>query len=236
MKHCVLIFFFFLTQSLSSQELVFPQKVNPFRYSSSVSQHTLYGFPDFRLWGWSNNGKVAYSIEKWIEGRGGQIIHFIIFDSVNGNMVFDLKMDSYEQNDVTNESLYNIFKDTIFSAMKINNIIEQEISFNKFPISRNSIIYYSNIIDVKYKYGLMGFFDNIVVSKYSVQITTNNKRKIITTFIPINLLTRWVYVCGYFLSPFENRVLVITAEEHWGFEGTELTYRFSGCHLETGFD
>jgi hypothetical protein len=37
------------------------------------------------------------------------------------------------------------------------------------------------------------------------------------------------------MSPFEDRILVITAEKRFVFEGSELFYNFSGYHLETGF-
>lgn len=120
--------------------------------------------------------------------------------------------------------------------MKINNIVEQKTEFLQFPIGKNNTVYNSNIVDVEYKDGLDGFFDNNVVAKYVVEITANNRKKIIGNFNPLNFLTRYVYICGYFLNPFENRALVVIAEEHWGFEGTELTYRFSGCHLGVGFN
>jgi hypothetical protein len=238
MKINVLIFgfIFCLAQSLSAQNLVFPPKINLFKYSVSISQYSLYGLPNIRIWGWSKNGKVAYSIERWIEGRGGQKIDFIIFDLINDTIVFELKMDSYEQDDFTDESLYNLFKNNILNTMEMHNIIEQRTEYLQFPIRRNNMMYNSYIIDVEYKNGFEGFFDNIVVSKYTIQVEANNGKKIIGIFCPVNILTRWLYVCGYFLSPFENRILLVIAEEHWGFEGTELTYRFSGCHLGIGFN
>ena len=235
LKLFILSFAIFLAQSMSAQVLVFPPKINFFQYSVSTSQYSIYGFPNTRIWGWSNNGKVAYSTEREIEGRGGQIIDFVVFDLISDTIVFKLKMDSYEQNDVTDESLYNLFKDTILSTMKMYDIIENRTEFLQFPIRKNNLIYSCQIIDVKHKDGLGGFFDNIVVSKYLVQVTASNRRKIIGNFNPVNFLTRWVYVCGYFLSPFENRALVVVEEEYWGFEGTEFTYSFSGCHLGVVF-
>jgi hypothetical protein len=69
-------------------------------------------------------------------------------------------------------------------------------------------------IDVIRGYDENVHFDDMVL-KYSVLFTANDKRKTIGTFTPF----RWlgdVYICGYFLSPFENRALEIIAEDLGG--------------------
>ncbi len=45
--------------------------------------------------------------------------------------------------------------------------------------------------------------------------------------------TAWV--SGYFMSPFEKRILVVVGRESYVFEGTEFFYHFFGCRLDTGF-
>jgi hypothetical protein len=84
-----------------------------FQYAEKTPQSALYGFPDARIWGWSNNGKVAYSIERQIDGKGGQKIDFFIFDLIPDSIVFELLMDSFDHNDVEGEALYAIFSDVI---------------------------------------------------------------------------------------------------------------------------
>jgi hypothetical protein len=219
---------------LSAQDLSFPPKVNFFQYSLSVSGRPLYGFPNARIWGWSNNGKVAYSIETEVEGRGGQKIDFVVLDLISDDIEYELKMDSFDHNDVTDEALYNLFRTDISNALKKYNISGQRTEFLRFPIRKNDMVYDSRIINVEQKKNDYAF--DTVVSKYAVSVTANGESKTIGTFIPVNTITAHVYVCGYVLSPFENRALVVAAEEHWGFEGTELTYRFSGCHLGVGFN
>jgi hypothetical protein len=44
-----------------------------------------------------------------------------------------------------------------------------------------------------------------------------------------------VYACGYFASPYESRVAIVSAEERLAFEGTEIFYSLSGCNLKVGF-
>ena len=74
------------------------------------------------------------------------------------------------------------------------------------------------------------------MTEYKVSVTAGGKSKIISTFTPLSSVTGHVYVCGYFLSPFENRAMVVIAEEVWVHEGTELFYKFAGCHLGSGFN
>jgi hypothetical protein len=73
------------------------------------------------------------------------------------------------------------------------------------------------------------------ISKYTVLVTANGERKTIST-IEGQFGTVGIFICGYILTPFENRVLIILAEERFAIEGTDLFYIFLGCDLETGFN
>jgi hypothetical protein len=44
-----------------------------------------------------------------------------------------------------------------------------------------------------------------------------------------------VVIYGYFISPFEDRVLIVAGEYVWGFEGYDVRKFLIGCHLSTGF-
>ncbi|MDR0453290.1 MAG: hypothetical protein LBH05_00595 [Deferribacteraceae bacterium] len=236
MKLLFILVFVFLNAHLSlAQELNFPQEINLFQYSKSVSERPLFMNRNARIWGWSNSGKVAYSIETAVDGRGGQIIDFAVLDLISDKPIFKLKMDSFDHNDATDEALYNLFKANIFDALKTHSIIGQMTEFSKFPIRKNDMTYNGQITNIDYKKDKDGYLGYDTVTKYTVVATADNKRKIIGDFTPVNATTGYIYVCGYFLSPFENRALVVVAEEHFGHEGTELTYRLSGCHLGTGF-
>ena len=93
--------------------------------------------------------------------------------------------------------------------------------------------YNCSITNITYSSDAYGFFnDNI--TRYTVVVTANGRSKNINTF-DSDAMTRKIYICGYSLSPFEDRALIILAEENFVFEGTELFYVFSGCHLGTGF-
>jgi hypothetical protein len=224
----------------ADQALDFPPKINLFQFHDATleARGSLYGFPNARIWGWPKSGKVAYSIEREIDGRGGQKIDFVIFDAITDTQVFEIKMDSYDydevdNNDYTDEALYNLFKDEILGALGAHAIVRQGTEFAPFPIRKNNLAYTCGIVDTQYTSSDLGFFDTIV-SEYTVEVTAGSKKSIIGKFKPLNGITRHIYVCGYLLSPFENRALVVIAEEFFAFEGTELAYRFSGCHLDVG--
>ncbi|MDR0447303.1 MAG: hypothetical protein LBH07_01395 [Treponema sp.] len=244
----------FTKRTADSGALVFPPRINFFRYSESSSKSLLYGFPESRIWGWSGNGKVAYSTEAFTDGRGGFVIEFIIFDLTSDRKLFELRIDSYDHyneesdnhnwdsfknNSAAVEDLYTLFSADILNALRIHNIIAgQKTDFLSLPFRKNNMVYNSRIIAVEHRKDESGLglaFDDIV-SRYTVLVTADSKRKIIGNFNPVNSMTFHVYVCGYILSPFENRALLILAEEYWGFEGTELAYRLSGCHLGVGFN
>ena len=218
---------------LPAQELNFPSKINLFQYSGSDSG-LLYEIPNARVWGWSSNGKIAFSIERQVDGRGGQIIDFTILDLITDDTVFELKMDSFDNDDAEDETLYNKYRAAISNALRTHNITGQKTDFLRFPLRRNNTVYDSQITSVETKKFEFAF--DTVISKYSILVTADAKRKIIAALNPVHAVTGYIYVCGYILSPFENRALVVAAEEHWGHEGTELTYRFAGCHLGVGFN
>jgi len=218
----------------SIQEMVLPPKVNLFQYKKK-SHNPSYGYPDARIWGWSKKGKTAYSIETFIDGRGGRIINFVIMDLITDKAVYELEIDSFNFDDVDNDRLYDIFKIEILKALKEHDIASGTTPYLSFPFKRNNIEYNANIIDVEYKDDEYGFFDK-VVSGYKVSVSANNRSKIIDSSPAVRRLTGFVYVCGSFISPFENRAMVVIAEEAMVFEGTEIFYRFAGCHLGSGFN
>jgi hypothetical protein len=226
-----------------AQDMKLPAKINLFQYvvpkdavyDYSHPYNDIYGFPDARIWGWSANGKIAYSTERSIEGRGGVAVHFLIFDLVTDEIDFEIKIDSNDYDiDDSNENtiiyLYNLNRENIVNAINRNKIIDKASIYLPLPAKIKNADYscHSNI---KYETE-PEFYDKI--KDYSIIVSRNNKSKIVKTATDVEALS--VYVCGYLQSPFEDRILIVTAEEKWGFEGSELYYYFVGCHLERGFN
>jgi len=235
-----LLFFTFFSLNihlLFSQELDFPPKINLFQHT--VSQAYFHELPYARIWGWSDEGKVAYSVDR--SNLTGQIIDFIILDLVTNNNVFELRMAQYNHHyTIRDEALYIFYATDILSALRIHNIINERTDFLPFPLRANSIEYNIQII-VEYQKDQMdlGRDDVDVVSRYMVAITANDRRKIIANFDALSnvfISVFNVYVAGYFLSPFEGKVLVVVAERFWVHSMFELRYRFIGLNLNIGLN
>jgi hypothetical protein len=226
-----------------SDDFVLPPKIDPFiysvpkgvHYSYSEPYNNIYGFPNIRIWGWASDGKVAYSSEHMVEGRGGIEIQYCIFDFITDEIISTINIDSFSYNiDETGDelifSLYNIKKEEIIELMVIHSIIKSQAPFLPFPIQKGNNRY-NYYLDIEYE-ETPEFYD--AIKNYSIIIESNRKRKTIKTINNVTALS--IYCCGYFMSPFESRALIVLAEEQWGFEGVELVYFFSGCNLNVGFN
>jgi hypothetical protein len=221
---------FMVTDCLQKQEFIIPPIIINNVPSESEDYYSVYGFQKVRIWGWSKDGKAAYSAENFLEGRGGQIIDFVILDLIDDKEVFKLSMDSFDYNAI-DEELYNLSRFKILIALNKYNIIRQDSDLLYFPFKKNNVLYDCRITNVEYEGELV--LGQRVVSRYSVLVTADKKSKIINNFTDGGT---GVSVSGYLLSPFENRALVVISERGVEWEGIGYTsYRFSGCHLETGF-
>jgi hypothetical protein len=44
-----------------------------------------------------------------------------------------------------------------------------------------------------------------------------------------------IFSCGYFISPYENGALIVIGKTVEVFEGYDIEFIFTGCHLHYGF-
>jgi hypothetical protein len=226
--------------------LLLPEKIDLAQYLGQKDEvftgkeNNLYGFPDVRIWGWTDNGKVAYSIDRSLEGRGGYFCQFVIFDFVTDTIVFNIDIDSwdyleeYKDQEKDIQYLYNQHKEKISKVLIQYKINERKNDFLPLPIKINNTAYTCRL-DLEH-YHESEYFNRDEVDKYKIVVGKNNKSKIVTETSARGNGTLNVYLCGYFISSSADRVLIVAAEERWGFEGTELFYKFFGCHLERGFN
>jgi len=236
----VLGLLFLVVGNINAQELKIPPVIDLFKYSANVYTNEGIGsliWSKIRIWGWSKTGKVAFSGESVGEYSGWTTVRFIVFDFVNDKILINIKADADEiDNDepesIASEYLFNHIKDKITNAIKAYGIVEQYAEFLPFPIKRNGMEYRIAISDIVTGEDMWG---EIPIKRYTASVVANGKRKTILT--SSDTRASKIHICGYFLSPFENRALIILAERSPpGFEGDiALNYVFSGCHLETGF-
>jgi len=237
MKLLLLGLFFLNTHLLFPQELIFPPKIELSQYT--VPQVYFHDLPYARIWGWSREGKVAYSVTSITVA--GQTVDFVILDLVTNNNVFELIMTQHNHGyAIRDEDLYNFYAIEILNALKIHNIINEQTDFLPFPFIIDSIKYNVQLV-VEYQKDQRGLWpDDIdVVMRYAVAVTANGRKRIVANFDALSnvfISVFSVYVAGYFLSPCESRVLVVVAERFWVHSMWELRYRFIGFNLDIGFN
>jgi hypothetical protein len=99
MKGRIIIFCLtiFIMGHLQAQNIDLPARIDLSQYLvPGPNVKPVFGNPMARIWGWSTTGKVAYSIERHIDGRGGQIIDFVIFNLMTDKTDLNLKIDSFD--------------------------------------------------------------------------------------------------------------------------------------------
>jgi hypothetical protein len=212
-----------------------PGPIDLFQYASAPP--AAYGFPTFRFWGWSKDGKIAYSMERAIEGRGGAQIEYIVQDLVSDEVIWNYPDDS-DTWDSYDESVDGSYADYSYkhaaadleAALKGYGIIPSAPDYKSFPIKASGRSYSVSVkVEKERKPSLQD-----AIASYSVQIARDDKKsKTVTKSSEVKALG--VYACGYFASPYEARVAIVTAEERFVFEGTEMFYSISGCNLKVGF-
>lgn len=243
----------FCTKIYADDNLIFPPEINPFVYiydedkdtSGSMNYELIYFFPRIRIWGWSEyDNKVAYSIQErdsW--SNETDFVNWYIFDFVGDKVIWHESTAHKRLNDdflfkdipiPTHEELfeysYNLHKDKINEMFKKHDIVNISVPYKPLPIIFNNKTYTCNVSK----------FDEdkyIGINEYTVTVEVDGKKKIIKhkKFNGYEMIDD-VYLCGYFISPFEERAIIVIAERDFTVEEYELRYYFIGCHLEKGFN
>jgi len=241
---CVLLVIF-CSKIYADGNSVFPPEINPFIYiydedkdtSGRMNYESIYYFPRIRIWGWSEYGnKAAYSVQErdsW--SNETYFINWYIFDFIGDKVIWhemtSIKgiIDEYFLRKIFLEYSYNLHKDKINEMFKKHDIINIPVPYKPLPIIFNNKTYTCNV----------SIFDEdeyTGINEYTVTVEVDGKKKIIKhkKFNGDELICG-VYLCGYFISPFKNRALIVIAEKDFTVEEYELRYFFIGCNLEQGF-
>lgn len=220
----------------ASSEILPPQGFDPFANHRSKVGSTCYTFPIFRIFGFSKDGKMAYSLEEDVDGRGGTIIQYIIQDLVTDKILWTTKDDTEnwtgEQDSMATLTTFlislNNKKAELKSAMQKYGIIQADSEFLQFP-TKDGYSCTANVQD-KTKGG-----DDDWLGKIDYQIRVKNPAgKSKTVASAKDEKAYQVVVCGYFKNPYENRLAIIYGEEKYVFEGTGISYHVAGCDLSEG--
>jgi hypothetical protein len=182
-------------------------------------------------------------------------IEYFIIDLIEDEIVFQCSWDShgmgysgeppqqifFDMSEEGIEKMFNLQKETILSANMNHDIIYNQVTLLRFPFTHNNLAYNCRA-DTVYKSEDMStsqFGSNIVqtISSYDIVVSRGGISKIIYSgSLGTGSYSHWpnMHICGYFRSPYENRIAVIVALEYAGM-GESLVFEFHGCHLDIGF-
>ena len=94
--------------------------------------------------------------------------------------------------------------------------------FLPFPVENNNLRY---ICTIAVEYGVNKRIEKHFVKSYSITIKKPDGELIVKTYSDLNYY--WVELCGYFINPFDNKIVVVTCEK-WNEHDTY--YRFIGIN------
>ena len=237
MKLFIFVICFINIPVLWAQDLILPPKVDLLQYIDSDSPSVVATTRRARIWGWSADGKVAYSIEGPLNSETTFGIDFVIVDLHTNNVLFTVTLypsrDDIWDEWSDGEVLFHRHRASLLDAMKTHGIVEQRTDFLPFPMRKNTIVFDANVID--FEYGEDEYYQlGSQVLRYSVSVTAGDNR------YTKSIIHRsgWffdAFVCGYFLSPFENRALIVIAGDLGQYLHGGVLYTLIGFHLEEGF-
>ncbi len=216
--------------SVYAADLKIPMLVDMMIYSKSPSKN-MYFVSEIYPIGWSKDGHFAYIEKNEVAARGGVKFSYFIINAVTDKVVWSFIDDWPNSNNATVvQSIERSNKSFEEKVNKYQIVQNAGVDLHAFPMSQGRQIFSPKIeiIKKKEKHPFLGDIQSV-----GVFMNKNKKRKRIFFKKDPGAFSYWI--TGYFISPFEERILVGIGEEKWGFEGTEGSIIFSGCSLKGGY-
>jgi hypothetical protein len=197
---------------------------------------SISGVAHFRLFGWSADGKFAWLESRDIDGRGGTVYLYTVYDAVEDKDVFTHSDDSFDWGtdvDATEEESWNRSSDEVSAALSKYGIVQSTgITVEAFPLQRAGDRYTATVKVRNDPAAEEG--DDQIVQSYSVVLSSRSRgSKVVTTADQVKATKVWIE--GYILSPLEPRILVVVSVRNRALEGYETAQFFYGAHLGLGF-
>jgi hypothetical protein len=210
------LFFLFVSLPVMGQEFFVPPLIN---LSSYAFENDRKNLPDMRIWGWAKD-KIAYTIET--ESSFGNCIQFYVKDLVTDEFIFSYVTEQFKVDDYysDSESLEDIKRITDgFNQFEIQHI---DTRLLPFPIENNNSQYKCTIA---VEYSVNKRLEKHFVKSYSITIEDPRGELIVKTYSDLNYY--WVELCGYFINPIDNKIVVVTCEKRNEYN---TYYRFIGIN------
>jgi len=196
-------------------------------FSSSLS---------FRPFGWSADGKFAWLESEDVDGRGGTVYTYTIYDAVEDSVVYTHSDDSFDWGtdvDATEAESWRRSGTEVSAALAQAAIVQSpRIEVAAFPLTRAGDRYTATLTTRDTPGSGEGDDDRI--SSYTLTLSSRARGSKVVTAQDKLAITSAV-VDGCILSPMEPRILVVVSQRSRAFEGSAETLRFFGAHLGVGF-
>jgi len=219
----------------------------PIDYFQHIDFEPVYKHSDLRLWGWSKNSNIAYTIKKNLDPMDGNIITAVIFNIIDNIAVWQdsLNSNDYKENEY-NAAFNNFIKSFISRAGQNGIEFTPEASprgpadFNGLPVRHNNQVVNITVETGRRTDDWHEVYGNISSYKIIAEIAAefpaqNNGRQKTIYEKTLDRSVMDIVSCGYFINPFDNSALIVIGEYFWAFEGYDIRYVLIGCHLSAGF-
>jgi len=204
----------------------------PIDYFQHIDFEPNYKHSDLRLWGWSKNSNVAYTINKSLDPMEGNIFTAVIFNTINDIVVWQDSLNSNDYKENEYNAAFNNFIKSFMSRAGQNRIEFLQADFKGLPIKHNN-----QVVNITVETGnKTGDWHEVYgnIGSYRIIAENNGRRKIIHEKT-LERSVMDIVICGYFINPFDNSALIVAGEYERAFEGYDVKYILIGCHLSAGF-
>jgi len=217
------------TDANKLQEYVIPKELKYFEKAGNFLVDKFYPI------GWSKDGKIAYIVEPADEAMGMYFFQLIIFNTQNDKEEWSFKPEPIEKGTFKSvwEKNYELFK-TNLNNFKI--IQQTDFAINKPSFSYKSKDYALKL-ETKLETDEFGFGFEVIKE---VKVLVDSKQMGLKQILSQKLKSSMVIsasATGSIISPFEEKMVVITYLERVGYEGPPNVIQFliTGCNLSEGF-
>lgn len=197
-------------------------------YNPTGDNGFITGPAQFYVIGWSKDGKFAYRLDRYSDGRGSTYTNYYIVDTVTDKVVYQVGFDNEDGN-------YDSVKKNFDAKLNENKIF---ISFGKYynqlkgecPADPDGnpikfVITGKDAGDDENGFHLVDF---------TCTAKTKGKEKVLTSQKKFQAYD--VFVSGSVMSPFESRCAVIISNTTRGFEGMDVDCMIAGCNTKVRFE
>jgi hypothetical protein len=207
----------FTVLPVMSQDFFVPPLINLSRFSFGHDKENL---PNMRIWGWARD-KIAYTIET--ETLYEKTIQFYVEDLVTDEFVFSYVTDQPPR-------INDYYSDTeSLEGIKriVNGFDEFEIKYVNndilpFPIKNDNKEYKCAIT---FEYNTNIRMEKNFVKSYLISVEMPDGKLFLKTFPDLNYY--WVELCGYFINPFDNKIVIVVCEKRNEYN---TYYKFIGVN------